>query len=123
MLAPLFFRRMHMSSETFQPVDQQAIVNAYVSDTSLTVPQVAEKFGLKPRHVSAILAINNIKVRRGANNLTDDARAAGIAKRKHMALLNKIIRLIEEHGEETIREYVAEAVMAVNLNKEFDKID
>lgn len=111
-----------MSNETFKPVDQQAVVAAYVSDTSLTVPQVAEKFGLKPRHISTILALNNIKVRRGANNLTEDARAAGIAKRKQTALLNKIITLIEEHGEETLRQYIIDAVEVIQ-DREAEKID
>lgn len=81
------------------------IVKFYMAN-DVKIPEVAEHFGMKPQHVSAILAMQGVKVRRGAGNLTAEARAAGAAKRADKALVRKVRLLVEEVGAERLKELV-----------------
>ena len=81
------------------------VVKFYMQN-DVKIPEVAERFGMKPAHVSAILAMQGVKVRRGAGNLTAEARAAGAAKRADKALMRKVRMLVDEHGAEHVKALV-----------------
>ena len=81
------------------------IVKFYMQN-DVKIPEVAAHFNVKPALVSAILAMQGVRVRRGAGNLTAEARAAGAAKRADKALVRKVRLLVEEVGAERLKELV-----------------
>jgi hypothetical protein len=81
------------------------IVKFYLAN-DVKIPDVANHFGIKPAHVSAILALQGVKVRRGAGNLTAEARAAGAAKRTDKATLRKVRALVDSVGADRLKELI-----------------
>lgn len=107
-------------SEPFMPINQQDVVDYYKNNVTVKVPEVAAHFGLKPGQVSAILSLHGVPVRRGAGNLTAEARAAGLATRKEKALLRRLLALVEEYGADKVEATLPEAVTAAATNAEFE---
>jgi hypothetical protein len=99
-------------SEPFVPVNQQDVVDYYINNTAAKVPDVAAHFSLKPQQVSAILSLHGVTVRRGAHNLTDAARAAGLATRKDKALTRRLTALVQEYGATTVNNAFNDVLVA-----------
>lgn len=89
-------------------IDQRAVVDAYVNDTTLTVKQLAERFSIKPPLAASILTLHNVPMRRGASGGPSE-----IARQKAREILaakglqSGIARLAARYGAAQLREAVA----------------